>query len=1151
MSRVRPPETRGWPRVFAIILTVILAGCGSGSIRPSVSGSVSSGEQPIIGASVQIYATGTAGDGSAATPLLGSPVKTDETGSFKSASLHSCPSPTSEVYLVSTGGSPADLGVENPAATLMTMLGSCSSLARATSVRLNEVTTIASVYAMAPYMSGPGAIGSSTGDAQALVDAAKMASELANLETGGSPGSVPAGEVAPTDKLNTLANLVNRCVDSTGGSAGDGSSCGNLFQDAGGKAASPARETMSAVLAIAKAPTVNVESLYQLAVDRGAFEPALNSAPADWRLQLIQTPPAPAFSPVPGAYDAPQTVTLSDGDASAAIFYTTDRTTPTAASTRYSGGISVEASTTISALAIDGGLSSTIANGDFTLTPLAPPVFSLASGSYTSMQSVSLSDSNPSAILYYTTDGGTPSATSIRYSGAISLSASATIRSIAIAGSLSSVVASATYTITPPPAPDFSPAPGAYSSSEMVSLSDGDASTAIYYTTDGSMPSSSSLRYAAPIAVSTSEIIRTIAVHGTLSSAVATGSYSIAAPIVFAGPVAQKLAFLSAPTDSSPGVAISPAITVIAEDASGNPVTGFTAPVTLTIGNNPGGAVLQGTTSANAGASAATFSGLSLSQPGEGYTLIASSPGMASATSGMFNVAAAPSQPATVTYYVSNSGADANPGTTASAPWKTIAQVNKAKLAPGSQVLFQSTSVWHEQLTAQPGVTYGPYGPAPSCTLSATLVASCTNMPVIDGADVVNGWSSVGRSTFKAAYSGPVSKAFVDAIYGPTTPLTLVSDAGVVGGTPGSVYGDGQNVYVHLADGSNPANHTIEVSGARLYGVLVGGPGNVTINGLEIIRTAKSGYLNYSFAGTGASNVVENSVFFNIGDSLPDQNMGGPIEGAILSVGGHMQTPVTGFSAANNWVGQMDVPHDTLNYSWAGIQVDGMAAAQVTKNKVATMNGWAIRIQDYFNNSCTAPVISSNETVNSEGNIAISGCPQAVVENNSAHNSFGNGLEAGPGLRPTDLSTGLYVGYNDFEHLRPAYNNQLYNGIDINFVAGGTAVGNNCLDVAFTCMTLEADNGPSSGWTVTTNSFDASQNVYADGSAPNSSIRVYPFYIRDTSLAGGLTMSQNTMVVNPASPYIKYGAASATDQTHDLTQPQFDIACPGCEVPSH
>ncbi len=986
---------RGSLPVFAVLLTAALAGCG-GSIRTiatdsfTVSGSVSAGQQAIANASVQMYATGTAGDGSAATPLLSTPAKTDETGSFALSGLHACPPSSSEVYLVSTGGSPAELGAENPDATLMTLLGSCSALANAVSVRLNEVTTIASVYAMAPFMSGPEAIGSSTGDTQALLDAAALASELANLQTGSSPGSVPAGEAAPTDKLNTLANLVNSCVDSAGGSAGDGSSCGNLFQYAGGETASPARETVSAVLAIAKAPTVNVEPLYQLAVARDVFEPVLNSAPADWTLQLVETPPAPTFSPAPGTY--------------------------------------------------------------------------------TSVQSITLSDSDPLAIVYYTTDGSTPSAGSIPYSGAISLSASATIRAIAIVGSL--------------------------------------------------------------------------------SSAVATGSYQITGSSGIAGPAAQKLAFVSAPSNSSAGAAITPAITVIAEDASGNPVTGSTIPIALAMGNNPGGAILQGTTSANAETSAATFSGVSISQPGSGYTLIASSPGLTSAVSPSFNVAAVPGQQAAATYYVANSGSDANPGTTASAPWKTIAQVNHAKLAPGSQVVFQSTSVWHEQLTAQSGVTYGPYGPAPSCTLSASLVASCTNMPVIDGADVVNGWSSAGGSTFKAAYSGPVSKAFVDAIYNPTTPLTLVSNAGTVNSTPGSVYGDGQNVYVHLADGSNPANHTIEVSGARSYGVLVGGPGNVTVTGLEIIRTAKSGYLNYSFAGTGASNVVENSVFFNIGDSLPDQNLGGPIEGAILSVGGLTQAPVTGFSAMNNWVGQMDVPHDTLNYAWAGIQLDGMAAAQVANNKVATVNGWAIRVQDYFNNSCTAPVITSNETVNSEGNIAVSGCPEAVVKSNSAHNSFGNGLEAGQGLRLTDLSTGLYVGYNDFEHLRSAYNNQLYNGIDINFVANGTAIGNHCLDVAFTCMTLEADNGASSGWTVTANSFDASQNVYVDGSAPNSSIRVYPFYIRNTSLAGGLTMSQNTLVVNPASPYIKYGAMSATDQTHDLTQPQFDAACPGCEVPS-
>ena len=215
---------------------------------------MSAGQQAILHASVQIYATGTTGNGSAATPLLSKPVKTDDAGNFTMSGVRPCPSATSEVYLVSTGGSPAQSRTENPDAMLMTLLGSCSTLTSFTSIHLNEVTTVASVYALAPYMSGPSAIGSSAGDAQVLADAVNMASELANLDAGTSPGLVPAGEAAPTDKLNTLANLINSCVDSRGGSAGDGSSCGNLFLYAGESTISPSRDTLSAVLAIAKAP---------------------------------------------------------------------------------------------------------------------------------------------------------------------------------------------------------------------------------------------------------------------------------------------------------------------------------------------------------------------------------------------------------------------------------------------------------------------------------------------------------------------------------------------------------------------------------------------------------------------------------------------------------------------------------------------------------------------------------------------------------------------------------------------------------------------------------------------------------------------------------------------------------------------------------
>src|SRR5271163_3897732 len=86
-------------------------------------------------------------------------------------------------------------------------------------------------------------------------------------------------------------------------------------------------------------------------------------------------PPAaatPTFWPVPGAYSqtqAGQTVTLADSTSSAAIYYTTDGTTPTTSSTQYSSPITISSTTTIEALAIAPSYSqSPVATGAYTLT---------------------------------------------------------------------------------------------------------------------------------------------------------------------------------------------------------------------------------------------------------------------------------------------------------------------------------------------------------------------------------------------------------------------------------------------------------------------------------------------------------------------------------------------------------------------------------------------------------------------------------------------------------------------------------------------------------------------------------------------------------------------------------------------------------------
>ncbi len=78
----------------------------------------------------------------------------------------------------------------------------------------------------------------------------------------------------------------------------------------------------------------------------------------------------------------------------------------------------------------------------------AAPAFSPGGGTYTSAQSVTLSDSTSGATIYYTTNGTTPTTSSTVYSGPINVSSSETIKAIAAAsGYTTSSVATAAYTI--------------------------------------------------------------------------------------------------------------------------------------------------------------------------------------------------------------------------------------------------------------------------------------------------------------------------------------------------------------------------------------------------------------------------------------------------------------------------------------------------------------------------------------------------------------------------------------------------------------------------------------------------------------------------------------------------------------------------------
>lgn len=86
--------------------------------------------------------------------------------------------------------------------------------------------------------------------------------------------------------------------------------------------------------------------------------------------------------------------------------------------------------------------------------PAATPVFSLASGTYTSKQTVAISSATAGSTVYYTLDGSAPSTASLCYSGPISVGASVTIEAMAAApGYANSGLARADYVIKLPTGP--------------------------------------------------------------------------------------------------------------------------------------------------------------------------------------------------------------------------------------------------------------------------------------------------------------------------------------------------------------------------------------------------------------------------------------------------------------------------------------------------------------------------------------------------------------------------------------------------------------------------------------------------------------------------------------------------------------------------
>lgn len=169
-----------------------------------------------------------------------------------------------------------------------------------------------------------------------------------------------------------------------------------------------------------------------------------------FEIESVITAHAPQFSLSSGPYLKAQTVRITDTTPDAAIYYTTNGDTPTTSSEKYTEPIEISESETIKAIAEAKGLTnSAIATAVYEIDePAAKPVFSEPGKTYTSAQTVKLSDATPESTIQYTTNGKTPTTSSAKYTAAIKVSASETIKAIAVAkGYRTSAVASEDYVI--------------------------------------------------------------------------------------------------------------------------------------------------------------------------------------------------------------------------------------------------------------------------------------------------------------------------------------------------------------------------------------------------------------------------------------------------------------------------------------------------------------------------------------------------------------------------------------------------------------------------------------------------------------------------------------------------------------------------------
>lgn len=304
-------------------------GSGAVSSAANLAGRVHGGNQPVAGATVNLYFAGQTGITKAATLAATTKTADDGAGSFSfikapidglpntgATSTFSCPSGagTPYVYLVARGGNTLNTHVptvSNTASVFIAPVGLCTSITGSTFTYMSEAVTAATVAAVHQYMNGANddiSSDSILASYDALANSFNTVSNMVSLSTGqtiaskaltGAATGVTVTASAEQAKLNHIANILSACINNATSAA---PACTTLFAYAVppvnlATTSNPSGNSKQAIDVLQAAyymftnPTdtnqANLTQLYNLSPASGApYQPALTAVPSDWSIGI-------------------------------------------------------------------------------------------------------------------------------------------------------------------------------------------------------------------------------------------------------------------------------------------------------------------------------------------------------------------------------------------------------------------------------------------------------------------------------------------------------------------------------------------------------------------------------------------------------------------------------------------------------------------------------------------------------------------------------------------------------------------------------------------------------------------------------------------------------------------------------------------------